>query len=515
MSPDALPTDLQGALRRLAVSESRLAEAQEVAHIGSWEWNVADNSEWWSDELYRICGFEPKSFNPSFDTFRQLLHPDDIARVEALIRRALEDRQPFNFEHRIVRPDGGRRTLMARCRVIVDEAGTVVRMIGTAQDVTDWRQLQDQVQQSQRMDTARRLADGIAHEFNNLLTIIGGYTDAALAKIDEHHPLAPDLREVRNAATFVASLTRQLLMLKGAPTGQAVTVELNGIVANLETLLRRTLGENIQVITSLPIGVRPIRADLSQLRQVIMNLAVNARDAMPQGGTLTIETRNGEPPHQDLVELIVSDTGRGMDAATCAQIFEPFFTTKEPGQGSGLGLSTVYGIVQGLDGAIAVESEPGRGSTFMLRFPATAAQAEPARSAPSANAAPTGTETILIVEDDPIVRQLTARLLRDAGYRVLEAPSSARALALVKDTAIQIDLLLTDLILPGLNGVQLFEVFRRSRADARVLYMSGYTKQAIGELGLTMGDQALLHKPFMPAMLLQRVRGSLDETLTT
>jgi DNA-binding response OmpR family regulator len=151
----------------------------------------------------------------------------------------------------------------------------------------------------------------------------------------------------------------------------------------------------------------------------------------------------------------------------------------------------------------------------MLRFPATAAQAEPARSAPSANAALTGTETILIVEDDPIVRQLTARLLRDAGYRVLEAPSSARALALVKDTAIQIDLLLTDLILPGLNGVQLFEVFRRSRADARVLYMSGYTEQAIGELGLTMGDQALLHKPFMPAMLLQRVRGSLDETLTT
>lgn len=307
--------------------------------------------------------------------------------MAGLIQQAFNDRQPFNFEHRIVRPNGERRTLMARCRVIVDEAGAVVRMVGTAQDVTEWKQLHEELQHAQKMDAVARLGDGIA----------------------------PDLREVRNASASAAALTRQLLLLKGTQPHQTAAVDLNALISSLENLLRRTLGEHIQIITSLPMRVKPVQGDLAQLRQTIMNLAVNAREAMPHGGTLTIETRHAEPLHSDAVELIVSDTGAGMDAATQSQIFEPFFTTKAP-------------------------------------RPAAASL--------------TGTETILLVEDDLPVRQLTARVLREAGYRVLEAPSSGRALGLVKDTAIHIDLLLIDLVLPGLNGVELFEVFRAAAAPA-------------------------------------------------
>ncbi len=517
MSPEKTsnsPTSLKSALQKLETSESRLAEAQELAHIGSWEWTVADNSEWWSDELYRICGYEPNSISPTFETFAKILHPDDAERVAALIQQAFRDRQPFNFEHRIVRPNGERRTLMARCRVIVDE-GTVVRMVGTAQDVTEWKQLQEELQHAQKMEAVGRLGDGIAHEFNNLLTIIGGYTHAALSKIDENHGIAPDLREVRNASASAAALTRQLLLLKGTQSHEKVAVDLNALISNLENLLRRTLGEHIQIITSLPMRVKHVQGDLAQLRETIMNLAVNARDAMPHGGTLTIETRHAEPPHADAVELIVSDTGAGMDAATQSQIFEPFFTTKAPGQRRGFGLSTVYGMVQSLGGTISVDTEPGRGTAFTIRLQAAPAITASAPAPKPAAATLTGTETILLVEDDLPVRQLTARVLREAGYRVLEAPSSGRALGLVKDTAIHIDVLLIDLVLPGLNGVELFEVFRASRASARVLYMTGYSNRAISEHGVEVDEHALLAKPFMPNTLLQRIRETLDETLTT
>ena len=518
MSPEKAskyPTSLESALQKLEMSESRLAEAQQLAHIGSWEWTVADNSEWWSDELYRICGYEPKSISPTFETFAKILHPDDSERVAGLIQQAFNDRQPFNFEHRIVRPDGERRTLMARCRMIVDDTGVVVRMVGTAQDVTEWKQLHEELQHAQKMEAVGRLGDGIAHEFNNLLTIIGGYTHAALSKIDENDGIAPDLREVRNASASAAALTRQLLLLKGTQPHQTVAVDLNVLISNLENLLRRTLGEHIQIITSLPMRVKPVQGDLAQLRQTIMNLAVNARDAMPHGGTLTIETRHAEPLHSDTVELIVSDTGAGMDAATQSQIFEPFFTTKAPGQRRGFGLSTVYGMVQSLGGTISVDSEPGRGTTFTIRLQSAQAIAATVAAPRPAAATLTGTETILLVEDDLPVRQLTARVLREAGYRVLEAPSSGRALGLVKDTAIHIDLLLIDLVLPGLNGVELFEVFRASRGSARVLYMTGYSNQTISEHGVKVDEHALLAKPFMPNTLLQRIRETLDETLTT
>ena len=507
-------TTLQSALQKLELLESRLAEAQQIAHIGSWEWTVADNTEWWSDELYRICGFAPNAISPTFDTFRKILHPNDSERVAALIQQAFKDRRPFSFEHGVIRPDGEHRTLMARCRVIVDDNDQVVRMVGTAQDITEWKQLQLEVQQAEKMEAVRRLADGIAHEFNNLLTIIGGYTHSALSKIDENHPLASDLREVRNASASAAALTRQLLMFNGTQSRESVPVDLNELVSNLEDVLRRTLGERIQIITSLPMGVQPVTGDSAQLRQATMNLALNARDAMPQGGTLTIETRNGEAPHGNSVELLVSDTGSGMDAATRKQIFEPFFTTKSPGRRSGFGLSTVYGVVQSLGGTIAAESEPGRGTTFTLRFPATRTPLTVVRPPRKAGEL-TGTETILLVEDDQPVRQLTAKLLREAGYRVLEAPSSRRALALVNDTAIHIDLLLVDLVLPGVDGIELSRVFRERRARARVMYMTGYSKHAIAEHGIEVGASAVLAKPFVPETLLQRIRQTLEEKLTT
>ena len=517
MSSDDLTktsTTLPSTQQQLDLLESRLAESQEIAHIGSWEWTVADNTEWWSDELYRICGYEPHAISPTFDTFRKMLHPGDAERVAGLIQQAFIDRQPFSFEHGIIRPDGQRRTLMARCRVIVDDDDVVVRMVGTAQDITEWKQLQEGLQQAQKMEAVQRLADGIAHEFNNLLTIIGGYTHASLSKIDEDHLLAPDLREVRNASASAAALTRQLLMLNGAQAREHVAVDLNDLISNLENVLRRTLGERVQIITSLPMRVRSVLGDAAQLRQAIMNLAVNAREAMPHGGTLTLETRNGEAPHGNSVELLVSDTGSGMDAATQQQIFEPFFTTKAPGQRNGLGLSAVYGIVQSVGGTIAVESDPGRGTTFTLRFPATRVPLTVLR-VPRKPSVLTGTETILLVEDDQPVRQLTAKLLREAGYRVLEAPSSSRALALVNDTAIHIDLLFVDLVLPGLDGVELSKMFRERRRHAHVLCMTGYSNQAIAELGIELGDHSVLVKPFVPDTLLLHIRETLEEKLTT
>jgi two-component system cell cycle sensor histidine kinase/response regulator CckA len=389
-------------------------------------------------------------------------------------------------------------------------------VLSVTSDITERKRLEEQLRQSQKMEAVGRLAGGIAHDFNNLLTVIGGYTETALAELPDDAPTAALLREVRRAAESAASLTRRLLMFSRRQIVRLTPLDLNAVVADVEQLLKRTLGEDVEIVARLTPDLRPIQGDGTQLQQVLMNLAVNARDAMPRGGILTIETANvalrSGPRSTWLVELRVSDTGCGMSDATKARIFEPFFTTKELGRGAGLGLATVYAIVQGMGGAIRVSSDPGRGTTFIIQFPESAVPVE--AEAPSLPAPPAdlhGTETIMVVEDDETVRALTANVLKNAGYVVIEAPGPAAALKMVEGGKSAIHLLLSDVIMPGFDGVELSKRFRQSHPHTPVLFMSGYSDDTMARHGLTVDQYELLSKPFSTLNLLRKVREALGD----
>src|SRR5687767_3002395 len=450
----------------------------------------------------------------------EMVHPDDREHFLDAHRKAYTG-IPASCEYRIFSLGGGQRWVESRS--VPFEMSTDVRaVLSVTNDVTERKGLEEQLRQSQKMEAVGRLAGGIAHDFNNLLTVIGGYTETALAELPTDAPTAALLREVRRAAESAASLTRRLLMFSRRQIVRLTPLDLNAVVTDVEQLLKRTLGEDIEIVTSLLSGVHAIQGDATQLQQVLMNLAVNARDAMPRGGTLTIETTNvapgrpsrGSPSATSLVELRVTDTGCGMNDATKAHIFEPFFTTKELGRGAGLGLATVYAIVQGMGGTIHVASDPGRGTTFTIRFPKSAVPIDDA--AVPLSTPPTvdlhGTETIMVVEDDDTVRALTANVLKNAGYAVIEAPGPAAALKLAERAASTIHLLLSDVIMPGFDGVELSKRFRKTHPDTPVLFMSGYSDDTMAHHGLTVDQYELLMKPFSATNLLRKVREALGAT---
>jgi two-component system cell cycle sensor histidine kinase/response regulator CckA len=448
----------------------------------------------------------------------EMVHPDDREHFLDAHRKAYTG-VPASCEYRIFSLGGGQRWVESRS--VPFEMSTDVRaVLSVTNDVTERKGLEEQLRQSQKMEAVGRLAGGIAHDFNNLLTVIGGYTETALAELPADAPTSALLREVRRAAESAASLTRRLLMFSRRQIVRLSPLDLNAVVSDVQQLLKRTLGEDIEIIASLPAGVHPIQGDATQLQQVLMNLAVNARDAMPRGGTLSIETRNvGHGTRTggaagDAVELRLSDTGCGMSDGTKAHIFEPFFTTKELGHGAGLGLATVYAIVQGMGGTIQVASEPGRGTTFTMRFPSSTVPLEvapPAPAAARANADLHGTETILVVEDEDTVRTLTANVLKNAGYAVIEASGPAAALKMAERSASTIHLLLSDVIMPGFDGVELSKRFRQSHPKTPVLFMSGYSDDTMAHHGLTVDQYKLLTKPFTTAGLLQKVREALGQ----
>ena len=446
-----------------------------------------------------------------------LVHPDDRSRFIDVHQSAYRG-VPASGEYRILCAGGGERWVESHS-VPFDISTGVRAVLSVTSDITERKRLEEQLRQSQKMEAVGRLAGGIAHDFNNLLTVIGGYTETALAELPKDAPTAALLREVRRAAESAASLTRRLLMFSRRQIVRLTPLDLNAVVTEVEQLLKRTLGEDIEIVTSLPSGVHPIQGDATQLQQVLMNLAVNARDAMPRGGTLTIETTNvapgktsrGSAPATGLVELRVSDTGCGMNDATKAHIFEPFFTTKELGRGAGLGLATVYAIVQGMGGTIDVSSDPGRGTTFTMRFPKSVVpieQAAPLSTPPTVDLH--GTETIMVVEDDDTVRALTANVLKNAGYAVIEAPGPAAALKLAARAASTIHLLLSDVIMPGFDGVELSKRFRETHPHTPVLFMSGYSDDTMAHHGLTVDQYELLMKPFSTTNLLRKVREALS-----
>lgn len=410
---------------------------------------------------------------------------------------------------------------------IVDNAGTVAHFIAIKRDITARRDLEMQYRQAQKMEGIGRLAGGIAHDLNNLLTVINGTVELLLPKTGQSPEQLADLMEIRRAADRAAALTRQLLAFSRQQVLKIEVLDLNAVVGNMMKMLTRVIGEDVRIETQLSDGACTMRADATQLEQVVMNLAINARDAMPSGGTLTISTGLVEldadfaarhvtvtpGPH---VKLSVHDTGHGMDATTRARIFEPFFTTKESGKGTGLGLSTVYGIVKQSGGSIWVESSPTEGTTFDIYFPLvneSPAGAAARSSAPRPVVATEGSEeTILVVEDEDAIRQVAIRVLTRQGYRVVAANSGEAALAEAAALGRPIDLLLTDMVMPGMTGPELAKQLRAKQPNLRVLFTSGYSADAVArQFGLTDNTWAFISKPYGLADLTREVRRVLDE----
>jgi nitrogen-specific signal transduction histidine kinase/CheY-like chemotaxis protein len=390
-----------------------------------------------------------------------------------------------------------------------------------AVDITERRQLEQQLRQAQKMEAIGNLAGGVAHDFNNIVTIITGYSDMLLSRIGPEGPMRRELEQIKKAGDRANSLTRQLLAFSRRQMLQPKVLDLNAVVTNLEPMLQRLIGENIELVIELKRELGQVKADPGQVEQVIMNLAINARDAMPQGGKLLLETDNAvldevdarrhlPMPPGSYVHLAVSDTGHGMDAATQSRIFEPFFTTKEQGKGTGLGLSTVYGIVKQSGGYIWVDSEPGQGTTFKIYLPRVVAPADSVPPDMHWSSLPQGMETVLLVEDEPEVRWLVRDMLRHLGYTVLEARHGIEAQVQSIQHPGPIHLLITDVVMPQMSGREIAERVTSEHPETKVLYMSGYTDDAVVRHGVQAAHMAFLQKPFTPEALALKVREVLD-----
>jgi PAS domain S-box-containing protein len=430
---------------------------------------------------------------------QQLIHPDDREINAELNERSLTE--DVQGEYRMIRADGRIVWVLDHMTLVRDADGVAVAQQGFVVDISERKALEEQLGQAQRLEALGLLAGGIAHDFNNLLTAISGYTGLALEHGGrENDLLRRDLREVRTATARAADLTRQLLAFGGRQVFARTVVDLNAIVLEAHSLLNRVIGEKVSVVTRLDPELTRVYADAGQLGQVLVNLALNARDAMPDGGTLTIGTTTVDG---DAV-ITIADTGHGMDEQTRARIFEPFFSTKGVGEGTGLGLAMVHGIIQQTGGAITVESVPGGGAAFRIVLPGTLD--EPAESVvPVEEGSPRGSETILLVEDEDIVRRLVAEMLESQGYRVVVATGPNEALEVTEP----FDLLFTDVVMPSMSGPELAAQLIERRPDIGILFTSGYSAAAVADRSALIGD--LLEKPFTIEQLARKVRAALDD----
>lgn len=469
-----------------------------------------------SQPILTMLGFTPEEWTSRETAWLDAVHPADRERVVQLRREATG--APFRAEYRMLTRDGRVRWIRDEQRMPVAARG-VPQMHGLLLDITEYRVLQEQVREAQRLESVGKLAGGVAHDFNNILCVIISFSALAMRRASDPANVR-ELAQIRRAAERAASLTKQLLAYSRRQVLEARVLDLGACVVDLSDMLRHTVGEDIALSTDLSRTVVPVRVDRGQLEQVLLNLVVNARDAMPSGGALYISTRNRliearKAAPLGLVsgtyaEIAVTDTGTGMSDEVREHLFEPFFTTKEAGKGTGLGLATSYGIVRQSGGFIEVESEPGRGTTFRVLLPGVAEA--PAVDVPAGEPGwgEVGHETVLVVEDEPDVREVAVRILSEQGYRVYEAANGSDALEIVAVRAAEIQLLFTDVVMPGIQGPELAKRTREIRPDIRVLYMTGYSGEAL-PLAPASGHAHLLRKPFAPEQLLQMVRRTLDQ----
>jgi PAS domain S-box-containing protein len=476
--------------------------------------------EWVNERFTSITGYTREALERQ-GGWTSLIHPEDISVAAQRQPRWLAGQTDVS-EFRIRTQNGEERWFRDyTCPVRGGNKARVVRVYGAGQDITDRRRLEEPLRQAQKMEAIGRLAGGIAHDFNNLLQVISGYSDMLLRRLRPPSALCQFVQEIKNVAEQGAVLTRQLMTVSRKPLLQPQVLDFRGIISNITPILQRILGEDIELITCIDPALGQVTADPGQLEQVILNLAVNARDAMPQGGRLTLEAANvqldtpgtsrlGGMAPGEYIKLVVSDTGCGMDAETQTHIFEPFFTTKEPGKGTGLGLFTAYGIVSQNGGNLQVESAPGIGTTFTLHLPRVNCPIKKVEVESAPPLARHAGETILLVEDEAAVRDLVRQVLQAMGYVVLEAANGEQALKVSSAHSGPIHLLVADVVLPGVSGPEVAEQLASIRPEMQVIYMSGYAQDTIKHYGIPDKQRLFLQKPFTPATLLANVREALD-----
>ena len=511
---------------RETLQRMRLATA--AGKLAVWDWDISDNTLSWDRPGSDILGVSPEVHAAPVAKWRASIHPDDRARVDEVFRNALKIETPVDVTCRVARPDGTWRDVHILGDIIRDGAGKPVRISGVVHDITEslrierrLRESEGQLRQAQKLESVGRLAGGVAHDFNNLLTPILAYSEMLQSDFPPGDPRREGLQEIHRAGIRARDLTRQLLAFGRRQILDLEPVDMRDVVRGFEKLLRHTLREDIRIDVSLPPALSIVRADIGQMEQVILNLAVNGQDAMPRGGLLSLELADvlvdeaavtgiaGATPGR-YVLLAVTDNGCGMDAATLEHLFEPFFTTKGKGKGSGLGLCTSYGIVRQHGGFMRVESRPEQGSTFRIYLPAALDEATARPVAPPTEGSlPRGRETVLIAEDNDIVRQMTAEILRSLGYSVLVAKGADHCRAAMYGRPGPIDLLLTDVVMPGMNGRQLYEYLQTYQPGLKVLYMSGYAGDIIADRGVLQRGTCFIQKPFSALQLATKIREAL------
>jgi PAS domain S-box-containing protein len=501
---------------KLHEHEMLLRIATRAAHIGGWSVELPEVRVTWSDEACAINDVPPGT-RPTLDQVIDAYVPEFREIIRGKVDECAREGAPFDLEAQLISTTGRLVWVRAIGNAERNAAGTITRVHGALQDITLRRKLEDQLRQAQKMEAVGQLAGGVAHDFNNLLSVVLSYSSLLLADLPDDAPMRADVEEIIRAGERAGELTHQLLAFSRQQVLQPLIVDWNSIVNGMRKMLRRLLGENIALSISTAADLGTMLADPGQIEQVIMNLVVNARDAMPNGGTLTLDTANVEldashaandgvvPGHY--VMLIATDTGVGMTAAMRTRVFEPFFTTKDKAKGTGLGLSTVHGIVTQSGGYASVQSKLGVGTTFRIYLPRVGARVEASATAASAATVTLrGSETILVVEDEEQVRNIVRLILRRNGYNVLEAQNGGEAFLICEQHKETIHLMLTDVVMPRMSGRELAERVAPIRPNMKVIYMSGYTEDAIVHHGVLESGIAFLQKPLTPEMLLRKIR---------
>jgi two-component system cell cycle sensor histidine kinase/response regulator CckA len=504
----------------LRESRERLHLALDSADLGMWSWDAQTGKLSWDERHCALYGVRPEQAPATMEQLFPLIHPEDRNAFREVLIRGLKTGDPGIMEFRVFHPDGSVHWIFARGRAILDRGGRATRTIGVSYDITVRRTLEDQLRRSQKMEAVGQLAGGVAHDFNNLLMVIRGHAELLAGRSAARPDLLRDIESIQKAADRAASITQQLLAFSRRQIVQPRVFNLCAVVADTASLLHRLVGAEIELRLDLSSAPLWIRADEGQIEQVVLNLVVNARDAMPRGGLVSVHTSrvSADSPcfleHPEIipgnyVKIVVKDTGEGMDAATQEHIFEPFFTTKVVGKGTGLGLATVYGIVRQADGWIGVESKPGHGAIFTILLPEAAAPETSLQNLPAAVSAH-GCETILLADDEEGVRLVAEEYLSSKGFHVLSASSGQAALELAAAFQGKIHALVTDAVMPGMTGPALAKQICQARAGIKVIYISGYTADADILRGSLAPGHEFLGKPFAMDELVRKLRDLLD-----